>query len=111
MGNNAISAIGKLGFGVPQSVTLSGDVGAYTKSNIKLKAEADVTDDCTQLTGGSDGDIVIVRADAGDTITLKNGANMIIGGDIALVGDNGDMVMLLNVGSDIHRKLSAFGDN
>lgn len=99
-------------FGVyHQNVTLSSDVGAITHSNVILCAESGVTDDCTQLTGAEDGDIIIVRADAGDTITLKDGTDMIIGGDIALVGNNYDAAVLLNIGSDKHLKLAAYGAN
>ena len=101
------SVIAKLGFGPVESVTLSSDVGAATKTNIKLLAQTSTSDDCTQITGLDVGEIVIVTADTGDTITMKDGTNMIIGGDKALVGNDGDIILLLCTAAG---KLTAIAD-
>ena len=57
------------------------------------------------------GDIIIVTADAGDTITMKDGTNMVIGGDTALVGDDGDFMMLICTASGVCTKVAAWGEN
>ena len=81
-----------------------------TQSFLQLQSETSTTDDCTKLTGGSVGDIIIVIALSSHTITMKDGANMIIGGANPLVGNNGGTLMCLNVGLVTKHKMDAFGD-
>ena len=101
----------RIGFGAIESITLSSDIAAVTKSYVKLLAQTSTTDDCVQITGLSVGDIIMVTADTGDTITMKDGANMVIGGDKALVGTNGDMLLLVCQASGKVRAIAAWADN
>ena len=109
--SKGISVIPKFGFGTVESVTISGGVAAVTKSYIKLAAETSTTDDCTQITGLDVGDIAIITADTGDSITMKDGANMIIGGDTALVGNNGDVIFVLCHDSGKVKEIAAWAYN
>lgn len=64
-------------FGAPVIKTLSsGVVAAGAHRNLVIAAETGITDDMIELTGLSKGEKVLLRADSGDTITLKhnNGA-------------------------------------
>ena len=74
---------GQFGFGTADSVTLSGDVLTATATHIDVEAQtgtADTLESITQ-TGWNEGEILILRAATGDTITvLHSGGGG--GGDI-----------------------------
>jgi hypothetical protein len=82
-------------FGAGVIKTLSSGVAtAGSDRHLILAAESGTADDCIEISGLSAGDEVIVRADSGDTITLKHNdggaTDKIIlynNADIALTGD------------------------
>jgi hypothetical protein len=82
-------------FGTSATKTLSaGAASAGSDRHLVLAAESGTADDLLEITGLSIGDEVIIRADAGDTITVKHddaGATDKIllynTGDLALTGD------------------------
>jgi len=72
-----------------QIVTISDDVATVTgPGKITLCAEAGVEDDLDQIVGLSEGEEVTLEADAGDTITVKDGAkfDLLRGLDFVLTG-------------------------
>jgi hypothetical protein len=85
-----------VGFGAGVLITLAADVaapGAFQRHLI-LAAESGTTDNCIEITGLAVGVEIIVRADAGDTITIKHNdagaTDKIIlagGADVALSGN------------------------
>lgn len=87
-----------LGLGSPetwQSVGIVSGSATITVPSIgaayaTLQAESGTADDLTGFSGLSSGQIVIVQADAGDTITIKTSGSISTGGmgDLVLVGDN-----------------------
>lgn len=89
------SIITPAAFGAAQTVTLAGGgAAAGDDRHLVLAAESGTADDCIEITGLDVGDEVIVRADTGDTITLKHddaGATdkiLLYGAvDVALSGD------------------------
>jgi hypothetical protein len=91
----ADSSIGLPAFGAGVIKTLSSGVAtAGSDRHLILAAESGTADDCIEISGLSVGDEVIVRADAGDTITLKHddagATDKIIlynNADVALTGD------------------------
>lgn len=84
-------------FAPAAATTLTLDTGAVTVSQVRhiLAAEAGVTDDLDTITVDSTiasgyGGVVILKADSGDTITVKDGTGNIVTGnnaDIVLAGD------------------------
>ncbi len=77
------------------TLTLVGDAVTITKNYHVLAAQAGVTDDLATITGGDTGWLLAIAADAGDTITVKNGTDNIVitgGYDFVL---SGDRVLLL----------------
>jgi hypothetical protein len=82
-------------FGAGVTKTLASDVAAAgSDRHLILAAQTSVTDDLIEITGLSAGEEVIIRADAGDTITVKHNSgsatDKIIlhnATDIALSGD------------------------
>lgn len=86
-------------------------------SHVILQAQTGTTDDLDTINLGTEGDIVILRADTGDTITLKHGTGNIItadGQDLVISGqrinmftfDGGDWVQMS--GSGANTTFSAF---
>lgn len=82
-------------FGSAATITLASDVAAAgANRHLILAAQTSVTDDLIEITGLSVGDEVIIRADAGDTITVKHNSGsatdkilLYNSADIALSGD------------------------
>ena len=82
----------------PSNVTLSGDAFTASRSFHKVSGEGGSADDIVTINGGSDGDILYLRANDGAvTITVKSTGNIDLqttGGDFAM--DNaGDMIHLI----------------
>ena len=85
--------------------TIAGDeITAPTGGYIIAAAQAGVTDDLDGIGGGAYGRIIVVRADAGDTITVKHndagggaGRKILLNdnSDLALVGNDEDNVTLM----------------
>lgn len=86
------SSSGTSGFGASTTKTLSSDTfAAGDDRNIVVAAETGTTDELIEITGLSVGDKILLRADAGDTITVKHndaGATIKI-----LIQDDADFVL------------------
>ena len=83
------------------TLTLSTDAVTATKSYHIIAAESGTTDNCATISGAAAGDIIIISADAGDTITIKDGTgNIKCGADRAMVGNDGDVMHLVYDGSN-----------
>ena len=71
------SSGGGAGVGDPVDVTIaSGIVNAGGIQNLIINAETGIADELTQITGLDVGLFVSISPASGDTITVKNGANM-----------------------------------
>ena len=72
-------AAGRLNAGAQQLITLSGDtadISSYsTIGFFRIAAESGTADDLATMTAGSDGDIVILKPDLGDTIDIIETGN------------------------------------
>lgn len=83
---------GTSGFGASTTKTLASDTfDAGDDRNIVVAAESGTADDLIEITGLSVGDKILLRADAGDTITVKHndaGATIKI-----LIQDDADFVL------------------
>lgn len=89
-----------------QTVTISTGAAAVTVpaagiANVILAAESGTADDLTSFSGLSNGCFVVVRADAGDTITVKTSGNISTGGlgDAVLVGDDKHFLLFVYDGT------------
>jgi len=103
-GATAVEFTGVVNFGAVETLTLSGGSVARTSttSNYIIAAETGTADDLDSITGGSDGDVIIVCPDSGDTITAKdNTGNLQLSGDFAM--DNPADVLTLRYKSSISR--------
>jgi len=68
---------GGAALGQPVDVTIAaGIVTAPGLQNLIINAETGTTDDLTQITGLDVGLLISISPASGDTITVKNGANM-----------------------------------
>ncbi|MDX1371410.1 MAG: hypothetical protein R3321_03020, partial [Nitrososphaeraceae archaeon] len=81
------------------SSTIAEGVMTSDNSFLLVNAETGTTDDLDTLSGGSTGDVVILKAASGDTITVKNGTgNIVCPSDRTLTGD--DTIMLIYDGTN-----------
>lgn len=91
-----------LNLGAATELTLSGDAATVTRSYHTVDTEGDgATDDLSTINGGTEGDVVVLRANnSGRTVVVKNGVgNIICGADVTL--DNAqDTITLLFDGSN-----------
>lgn len=72
-GKTISASANTIGMGSGATKTLASDVcSAGTDRNIIVAAQSGVTDDLIEVTGLSVGESVLLRADAGDTITVKH---------------------------------------
>jgi len=92
-------------------LTLSTGAATITQSLHAIAAESGTTDDIDTLTAAKgSGDLLILWADIGDTITLKHGTGNIVtgdGSDIAFTAD--DLIILVYDGTNWHVRADATG--
>lgn len=84
-----------------QEVTISAGVITVTQTHTKIETEgAAATDDLDTINGGTDGDIIILRAtNAAHTVVVKDGTgNIFTAGDFSLTAQS-DTIMLLCAGA------------
>jgi hypothetical protein len=67
-----------LNLGAPGLLTLAGDTVTRTQYRHTIAAESGTADDLATINGGSDGDLLLIQADAGDTITVKHNTGNIM---------------------------------
>jgi hypothetical protein len=78
---------GFINLGGEPILTISAGAVTATKSRHIIAAETGTADDLATINGGSDGDLLILQADTGDTITFKDGTgNILLAGDFVASG-------------------------
>jgi len=73
---------------VEVTIGSGGVLALSVPGNYIVNAESGTTDDLTQITGLQEGDEVTLSPKSTDTITVKDGTYMIIGGDRDFVMDD-----------------------
>jgi hypothetical protein len=65
---------GVINFGAPETLTISTGVVTRTSttSHFVIAAESGTSDDLDTINGGSDGDVIVLSPDSGDTITVRD---------------------------------------
>lgn len=83
-----------LRLGAPDIVTIATGVATITKGFTALAAESSTTDqlDTLTLSGVGDGDLVLLIADVGDTITVDD-ANINLGAATRAIGPGGCLLL------------------
>jgi hypothetical protein len=83
-----------LSLGPPQIVTIATGVATIDQGFIALAAESSTTDQLDTLTlpGATQGDVVVLIADVGDTITVDD-ANIDLGAATRAIGPGGTLVL------------------
>jgi hypothetical protein len=85
----------------PTRTISSGAIGAGVAGYIEVRPESGSSDDLTDITGGSVGQQLILKADGGDTITVKHNTSKIIcpgGTDYTLSGDDRLLLYCISAG-------------
>lgn len=71
-----------------QLTTIAAGEVTFLSTFMAVAAQTGITDDLDTINGGTEGDLLYLQADTGDTITLKNGTgNLALFGDITLTGN------------------------
>lgn len=98
--NVTIAAAGaSLNLGISATKTISGGViSAGTDKNLVIAAESGTADDLDTINGTSEGDIIAIRADVGNTITVVDGTgNIQLHNNTNMVISETDTLLLVNV--------------
>jgi len=81
-----------VGLGEADAVQISSGIATITHSYTELESESGTADNLesigTNRAGLGEGTVVILVAKSGHTITVKNGTDLPIGGDVVLTGGN-----------------------
>lgn len=106
-GTNAYMALG-----TPETVTIASGVATVTRPFVKLAAESSTSDqlDSIVYSGVQAGDLLLLTADTGDTITVDDANIDLTAATIALAGP-GQYLLLVYNGSGWSEVSSALGDN
>ena len=93
-GNSFFTEGALLRLGAPTVVTIASGVATITTGFVALAAESSTTDqlDTLTLAGAGEGDIVLLIADAGDTITVDD-ANIDLGAATRAIGPGGCLAL------------------
>lgn len=99
-GDQNLRQILELEFQDAALLTISGGMITRTQVYHLVAAETGAADDLVQIDGGVEGDLLIIRPDAGDTITVHHdeggaGDNIWLAGGVDIVLDNDDHLVLL----------------
>ena len=79
----------------PSEVTISGGVLTITNSAVLVGGEGDVSDTLVSITGGSIGDVIILRpVNNSETITVSNGATISCGSNFDMDNQYDTMILL-----------------
>ena len=105
--SNKISTTGESVATKSAAITIATGSAAVSATNLILAAETGTSDLLFNLTGGTDGQIIVLQADSGDTITVKNTASPSAGTEIK-TGTAGDRV-LTSAGAE--RLVLRYADN
>ena len=88
---------GTIGFGTPSELTISSGSVTKTASFHTIDTESDAaTDDLDTISGGTTGDIIILKAaDSARTVVVKNGTgNIVLPSDFDLDNANDTIVLI-----------------
>jgi len=97
-GNNVIT-IGDLNLNNATTLTISTAVITAVQSYHTVAAETGTTDTLSTINGDTAGDILVLKADAGDTITVDNAGNILLaGGTMALTAN--DTITMISDGTN-----------
>ena len=81
-----------INFGTQELLTISG--GAITRTQttsfFRVAAEAGIADNLTTINGGAEGDVIIIKSDTGDTITVNEAGNILVVGTTRTLDNPGD---------------------
>jgi hypothetical protein len=90
-----------INFGTQELLTISG--GAVTRtattSFFRIAAESGIADNLSTINGGSEGDVVIIKSDTGDTITVNEAGNIRCVGTTRTLDNPADKMTLLYDGA------------
>jgi hypothetical protein len=94
-GAASLGSLPLLRLGAHEVVTIASGVATITKSNVWLAAESGTTDQLDTLTleGAADGDVVLLRSDTGDTITVDD-ANIDLGAATRAIAPGGCLALI-----------------
>ena len=85
-----------IALGAAEAVTVDGGVIIRNQTYHKVLGEGDAADNVDSITGGVEGDIIIIRP-AGYAITLKDGTgNLMLGADLVLATDANHAMLICN---------------
>lgn len=103
---------GILSLGAAEDVTIATGVATITKSLVELTSESSTTDQLDTLTmsGAAEGDIVILTAAAGHTITVDD-ANIDLGAANRAIGADGSLVLRRSATGWVEVAFLASADN
>ena len=94
----------KINIALDAAAGLTIDAGAVTvtQSYHKIAGEGAADDSLDTITGGSEGQVIILRPD-GDVITLKDGVgNLVLGADVILSLDTDHVMLIFSADSNWH---------
>lgn len=84
------------------ALTITGGAITITQAYHKLSGQGAAADDLDGINGGSEGMVIILRAD-GEVITLKDGVeNLVLGNDIVLASDDDHIALICDDAGDWH---------
>lgn len=113
LNNNSLFTEGALlRLGAPDVVTIASGVATITKGFTALAAESSTTDtvDTLTLVGAGEGDVVLIVADTGDTITFDD-ANIDLGAATRAVAPGGCIALRFDGTSWVEMFFLAGADN
>ena len=90
-----------INFGTQELLTISG--GAVTRtattSFFRIAAESGIADNLSTINGGSEGDVIIIKSDTGDTITVNEAGNIRCVGTTRTLDNPADKMTLVYDGA------------
>jgi hypothetical protein len=92
---------------IKETLEISSGVVAVLGSGRKiLQAESGTEDQLDQVTGLADGKIIVLEADAGDTITVPDSANIKLAYELECVLSGDITLTLIGEGNDVCKEIS-----
>jgi hypothetical protein len=84
-------------YGTQELLTISGGVitRTATTSFFRVAAESGIADNLSTINGGSEGDVIIIKSDTGDTITVNEAGNIRCVGTSRTLDDPADKMELI----------------
>ncbi len=89
-GPGSLTINGLLNLGTPDTRTIASGAVNVFDTLLNIAAETGTADDLDTVNGGTTGDLLILTADTGDTITVTNNGNFLLNGFNDIILDNND---------------------